>query len=809
MTALSILIVGGSTALILLLTWFFFGVAAKPDPTSVPTSASVVISSPAILLETRDLAISGMHCAACVGRVESALKRVAGVTGASVNLLAESATVTVDPVSVHSTELIEAIEAAGYDARVVDSGDLVARQQDADNDAATNSKGAEASDLTLRFLVATALTAPLLVMAMGPHLFEHSPLMAMSMSPRWNWIQAALTAPVLFWAGISFYRGAWIALRQRSSDMNVLISLGTLAAFGYSLAVTVAPEVFSRLAIASGVYYETAAMIVTLILMGRLLESVARRNAGNAIKKLIDLQPRTARLVGDGPERDVPISAVQVGDHILVRPGEKVPIDGVVISGSSSIDESMLTGESLPVEKSPGDSVTGATINQRGAFTVEARRIGKDTALSRIVRLVELAQSSRAPIQRLADKITSYFVPIVLMLAVATFAVWESWGPEPRFVYALTAFVAVLIIACPCALGLATPTAITVGTGRGAQIGVLIKDARVLELLHNVGTVVIDKTGTLTEGRPVLTDILVVNGFAEAEVLQLAVAVERASEHPLAAAVVAGALERGLSVSDGASDFYASPGLGVEALVGDRQVVIGSATFLEERKIVYAEALTDEMHEMETEGKTAMLIGVDGRLAGAIGVADTVRTSAAPAVARMKAFGVRIVMLTGDNRRTAEAVARQVGITRILANVLPAQKSAEVKRLQKEGGVVAMVGDGINDAPALAQADIGIAIGSGTDVAIDAADVVLMRSDINGVADAISLSRATMRTIRQNLIFAFGYNALGIPIAAGVLYPITGKLLSPMIASAAMALSSVSVVTNALRLRRFRPSDGN
>jgi Cu+-exporting ATPase len=589
--------------------------------------------------------------------------------------------------------------------------------------------------------------------------------------------------------------------------MNTLIAVGTLSAYAYSLAVTATPGYFAARGLAGGVYFETAAVIVTLILMGRLLEACARRGTGAAIEKLIGLQPRTARVLRKGPEQDqeqdVPISEVRVGDRLLVRPGEKVPVDGVVVSGHSWVDESMLTGESLPVEKREGAVVTGATLNQRGAFTMEARRVGRDTVLAQIVRLVERAQGSRAPIQRLADLITGYFVPVVLMIAVATFAAWAVLGPEPRFLHALLNFVAVLIIACPCALGLATPTAIMVGTGRGAQLGVLIKDAEALETVHGVQTVVLDKTGTITEGRPTLTDVIAAPGVDEADLLRLAASAERGSEHPLAGAVVAGALARKIRLAD-AIGFRALAGRGVEACVEGHKVLIGNAALLKER------ATAPSMFEAEAmrlsgEGKTPMAVIVDGSVSGLLAVADPIRATTPAAVARLKRMGIQVVMLTGDNRRTAEAVVRQVGIGRVLPEVLPEHKAEEVQRLQAGGQRVAMVGDGINDAPALAQADAGIAIGTGTDVAIEAADLVLMRGDLNGVADAIELSRATMRNIRQNLAFAFGYNTLGIPIAAGVLYPLTGWQLSPMIASAAMAMSSVSVVTNALRLRGFTP----
>jgi P-type Cu+ transporter len=749
--------------------------------------------------ERCDLDVKGMHCASCVGRVENAIKRVPGVEEATVNLLTERAAVKFDPNKASPNDFVSAVEVAGYDAEVAHLDDLGQPR----GEAAHAGHRSETQDLLIRLSVAGGLTLPVLVMGMGPHIGLFP--MRLTHQPWWNWVQLLLTTPVMFWAGSYILRGAWAALKQRASDMNTLIAIGTLAAYGYSLAVTVAPGFFASKGVQAGVYYETAGVIITLILLGRLLEARAKRSTGAAIEKLIGLQPKTARVLRDGAEVDLPISDVKVGDRILVRPGEKVPVDGVIVSGSSWVDESMLTGESLPVEKREGDTVIGATMNQRGALTMEARRVGKDTALAQIVRLVEQAQGSRAPIQRLADVITGYFVPVVLMIAVATFMGWYTLGTDPRFLHALLAFVAVLIIACPCALGLATPTAIMVGTGRGAQLGVLIKDAEALETVHRVETVVLDKTGTITEGKPALTDVVPAHGVTEADLLRLAAAVERGSEHPLATAIVEGAKARGAELLE-AEHFQAVSGRGVQATVAGKEVLLGNAAFLRERGIQGVDELEPETARLSAEGKTAMFVAVGGKAAGVVAVADTVKPTAKAAIARLKAMGVTVAMLTGDNARTAEAVARQVGVDRVLAEVMPEHKSEEVKRLQGEGQTVAMVGDGINDAPALAQADVGIAIGTGTDVALEAADVVLMRGDLNGVADAIELSRATMRNIKQNLAFAFGYNVLGIPLAAGVFYPLTGWLLSPIVASAAMAMSSVSVVTNALRLRGFTPS---
>ena len=808
MTVDNIVILAGGIGLIAFLAWFFFGNregkraetkagTASNGTTETPTPA-VLAGATQPLSERCDLTITGMHCASCVGRVEKAIQRVPGVQDVAVNLLAERAAVTFDRNQTRPEDLIAAVDNFGYGASLA----RLDHFEPTSDDAQPTDKLNEAQELRSRFLIALALTVPVLAMGMGPHIGLIP--MRWTMQAWWNWAQLVLTTPVLFWAGGGFFRGAWAALKQRASDMNTLIVVGTFAAYACSLAVTIAPRFFAVKGVNSGAYFETAAVIVTLILMGRLLEARAKRRAGTAIETLIGLQPKTARVVKNGQEADVPLGEVQAGDHLLVRPGEKVPVDGVLVSGHSWVDESMLTGESLPVEKQAGANVTGATLNQRGAFTMEARRVGKDTALAQIARLVEQAQGSRAPIQRLADVITGYFVPVVLMLAVATFVGWYLLGPEPKFLHALLAFVAVLIIACPCALGLATPTAIMVGTGRGAQMGVLIKDAEALETLHGVQTVVLDKTGTLTEGKPALTDIIPAPGIVEAELLRLAASVERGSEHPLASAIVAAAQNRNIQLSE-TSRFQAVAGRGVEARVENHDILLGNAALLRERN-VDASAFASEIARLSGEGKTPMLIALDGKAIGVLAVADPIKATTPAAVSRLKAMGITVVMLTGDNRNTAEAVARQVGIERVLPEVMPARKAEEIKTLQLMGQAVAMVGDGINDAPALAQANIGIAIGTGTDVAMEAADVVLMRGDLNGVADAIELSRATMRNIRQNLGFAFGYNMLGLPIAAGILYPFTGWLLSPMIASAAMAMSSVSVVSNALRLRTFTPS---
>jgi Cu+-exporting ATPase len=604
-----------------------------------------------------------------------------------------------------------------------------------------------------------------------------------------------------------------IAAKHRAADMNTLVAIGTFSAYAYSLAATVAPNLFHHVtsthsghggmadASMTHVYYEVAAIVVTLILMGRLLEAGARARTGGAIRALMGLQPKTARVERDGREQDIAIEEVIVGDIVLVRPGEKVPVDGEVVDGHSTVDESMLTGEPLPVTKQTGDTVIGATLNKTGAFRMRATKVGSDTVLQQIVRLVQEAQGSKAPIQKLADRISGVFVPLVLCVAIATFMVWFIAAPvENRLTMALLTFVSVLIIACPCALGLATPTAIMVGTGRGAQSGVLIKGGEALELAHKLTTIVLDKTGTITQGKPVVTDVLPQSSWTEDELLRFAASAERGSEHPLGEAIVASAQERGLALSQPQS-FNAIAGHGIQANVDGRSVLMGNMKLLRDHNKTPNETAAQQLAD---GGKTAMFVAVDDAFAGIIAVADKAKEGSRGAVERLHRMGLEVVMLTGDNRRTAEAMARQVGIDRVLAEVLPDGKTEEIKKLQAEGKTVAMVGDGINDAPALAQADVGIAMGSGTDVAMEAADITLVRGDLNGVVSSIALSRATVRNIKQNLFFAFVYNVLGIPLAAGVLYPFTGWLLSPIFASLAMAMSSVSVVTNALRLRGFR-----
>ena len=655
----------------------------------------------------------------------------------------------------------------------------------------------EIADLTRRVIWGAVLTSPVLFAVMFTEFFGVTWMPALLLN---DWFQLALIAPVMIYTGWPVHRTGWLALSHRTADMNSLITLGTIAAFGFSLVVTVVPGVLP--AGVREVYYEAVGVIITLILLGRLLETKAKAGTGEAIRTLIGLQPRTARIIRDGTELEIPIDEVVLGDVVVVRPGEKLPVDGEVRDGASAVDESMVTGEPIPVTKGAGDVVIGATINQTGSFRYVATKVGADTMLAQIINLVRQAQGSKAPIQRLVDKVSSYFVPAVITIAIWTFVAWALVGPPPAFIFALVAAVAVLIIACPCALGLATPLSITVGTGKGATAGILIRSAEALETAHKLDTIVLDKTGTITKGAPALTDVLAVDDFAEDEVLRLVAAVERSSQHPLATAIVKGAQERGLELEE-PTEFDSVTGQGVRAIIGGRRVLVGNRRLLNEAGIDSAPLLAVQ-EALAGDGKTPMFVAVDGRPAGVIGVADTLKEGSAAAVQALKSRGIDVVMMTGDNRSTAAAIARQVGIGRVLAEVMPEHKSREVRRLQDEGRVVGMVGDGINDAPALAQADVGSAIGTGTDVAIESSDITLISGALSGLVTAIDLSRATMRNIRQNLIFAFIYNGLGIPIAAGLLYPVLGWTLSPMIAAAAMALSSLSVVANANRLRGFK-----
>ncbi|GAU81445.1 heavy metal translocating P-type ATPase [Bosea sp. BIWAKO-01] len=663
---------------------------------------------------------------------------------------------------------------------------------------------AELVDMSRRFWIGLVLALPVAVLEMGGHLLDLDHLIPRHLS---NWIQLALATPVVLWAGWPFFERGWHSLVSRNLNMFTLIAMGTGVAWVYSVVATLMPGIFpSAFRGHDGsvaVYFEAAAVITVLVLLGQVLELRARESTGGAIRALLDLAPKTARrLNADGSEEEIQLDTVQLGDRLRVRPGEKVPVDGAVVDGRSAVDESMVTGESMPVTKTVGAAVIGGTMNQSGGLVIEAQKIGRDTMLSRIVALVSEAQRSRAPIQRLADQVSGYFVPAVIAIALLAFAAWAIWGPEPRLAFGLVAAVSVLIIACPCALGLATPMSIMVGVGRGARAGVLIKNAEALEQMEKIDTLVVDKTGTLTEGRPAVTAIRPASGFSEADILRLAASVERPSEHPLAVAIVASAEAKGVTTA-AVTDFDSPTGKGALGTVEGQRIVLGNDRFLAEHGVDVS-GLVQTAEVLRRDGATAIFMGVDGKPAGVIAIADPVKASTPEALSALRSEGIRVVMLTGDNRTTAQAVARRLGITEVEAEVLLEDKSAVVAKLKREGRVVAMAGDGVNDAPALAAADVGIAMGSGTDVAIESAGVTLLQGDMTGIVRARRLSEATMRNIRQNLFFAFVYNAFGVPVAAGVLYPIFGLLLSPIIAAAAMALSSVSVIANAARLRAVK-----
>ena len=667
-------------------------------------------------------------------------------------------------------------------------------------------KNAELEDMTRRFWIAAILSAPVLISAMGGEV-AGSPLRAWASGKFWTWFELLLATPVVLWAGWPLLERGWQSVVRRSLNMFTLIGLGVSVAYGYSLIAAVFPRIFPHsFQFADGtvaVYFEAAAAITTLVLLGQVLELRARNRTGEAIRALLGLAPKTARRIeSDGTERDVPLEEVRPGDRLRVRPGEKVPVDGEVQEGASSVDESILTGEALPVEKHAGDRVIGATVNGTGTMVIRAERVGAESLLAQIVRLVSEAQRSRAPIQRLADRVAGYFVPLVVAAALVTFAVWALWGPAPRMAHALVNAVAVLIIACPCALGLATPMSILVATGKGATLGVLFRNAEAIEEMEKVDTLVVDKTGTLTAGKPELITVEPVEGFTGAQLLRLAASLERGSEHPLAAAIVAGAERSGVATVS-TSEFNALPGRGVRGVVEGRRVALGNQALLDELQ-VSTDRLAGRSEALRAEGQTILFAVVENTLAGLFGVADPIKGTTPEAIRELRAEGVRLVLLTGDNRTTAQAVAKHLGIEEVVAQVLPAEKAAVVKRLQAEGRMVAMAGDGINDAPALAQAHVGLAMGNGTDVAMESAGVTLVKGDLRGLVRARRLSRATMRNIRQNLFFAFIYNSIGVPVAAGVLYPLFGLLLSPMIAAAAMSFSSISVISNALRLRHAK-----
>ena len=749
------------------------------------------------LAQPRTFAIEGMSCASCAQTIEKAVNQLSGVQQAIVNLATEKLVVSYDDHQVTSAEIIKAVTDAGYQAT-----EEVAAGATADQDREKKQK--HIAEMWQRFWISAVFTVPLLYIAMGHMVGLPLPdfLNPMTHATTFAMVQLILTLPVLY-VGREFFTVGFKALFKGHPNMFSLVALGTSAAFVYSLYGTV--MIFlGDTSFTMALYYESAGVILTLITLGKYFEAVSKGKTSDAIKKLMGLAPKTAHILRDGAEIEVPVDAVQLDDIVIVRPGDKIPVDGVIVSGSSSVDEAMLTGESLPVEKKVGDAVIGASINKNGSFQFKTTKVGKETALAQIIQLVEDAQGSKAPIAQLADKISGVFVPIVIGLAVLSGLAWFFLGQE-SWIFALTITISVLVIACPCALGLATPTAIMVGTGKGAENGVLIKSGDALETTHKIQTIVFDKTGTITEGKPVVTDILVADSaLSEAELLTLAASAEQGSEHPLGEAIVGAAKERQLPLAEG-SDFSAIPGHGIRVTVNERVLLLGNIKLMKEEAIELS-TFVQQADRLAEEGKTPMFVAKDGSFAGIIAVADTVKDSSQTAIARLHKMGIEAVMITGDNKRTAEAIAKQVGIDRVLSEVLPEDKALEVKKLQAEGKKVAMVGDGINDAPALAQADVGIAIGSGTDVAMESADIVLMRSDLMDVPTAVELSKATIKNIKENLFWAFAYNTLGIPVAMGVLHLFGGPLLSPMIAAAAMSFSSVSVLLNALRLKGFKPS---
>ena len=789
------------------------------DPLTVPASLLSDVLDDAgygAVVDVVTMNVGGMTCASCVGYVERALNEVPGVVSSSVNLATERATVRYLAGATGVDQLREAVDDAGYSVEGV--------ADDTANEGADSERLARVREIRdLKRKVALAGSVGIVLMTL-----MYIPLEVLGLTAfQLNLVLWVMATPVQFWAGAQFYRSAWGALKHTTANMNTLVAVGTSVAYAYSTAATFFGGVFEEAHLlhahsvfghSTGTYFDASAIIIALILLGRLLEARAKGRTSESIRKLMGLRPRTALVVRDGQQVELPIDQVVVDDVVVVRPGEKVAVDGAVVEGASSVDESMLTGESMPVEKTAGDPVYAATVNGTGGLRFRATRVGADTVLSQVIRLVQDAQGSKAPIQRTADVVASYFVPAVLTIAVITWAVWLYWGPPPALTIAILNAVAVLVIACPCALGLATPTAIIVGTGKGAERGILIRNAEALERAHTVTTVVLDKTGTLTRGQPVVTDLITTDGMSEDEMLRLAASAESGSEHPLGQAIRAAATERGLTLAE-AAQFQAFPGHGIQAQVEGKSVVLGNAGLLQQRGLAL-NGMQSSGQELTSQGKTAMWVVVDGKVTGLLAVADTLKPGAKEAVSALRRLGLEVVMLTGDNRPTAEAIAREAGIDKVVAEVLPQDKAAEVRKLQEEGRVVAMVGDGINDAPALAQADVAIAMGTGTDLAMETAQITLMRGDLRGVPEAVALSRATIRTIRQNLFWAFFYNTALIPIAAGVLYLVFGGsgvpigplryilgdfgFLNPVMAAAAMAFSSVSVVSNSLRLRGAR-----
>ena len=759
---------------------------------SLPAFISTVIEQGyGVSLSRITLPVRGMTCAACVSAVEHALKELDGVALASVNFATEKATIEYVSSQVGIRDFRKVIREAGYEVVEAEKGEDIVEKEQQERERAYN-------ELKAKVIIGAMLALPLMLLMQWNHIFGRVFHLPMATN---HIIQLLLATPVQFWIGRQFYAGAIAAARHRTTNMNTLIALGTSSAYLYSIVATFFPSIFAIKGYTADVYFDTSATIIVLILLGRLFEARAKGQTSEAIKKLIGLQAKTARVIKEGKEVDLLIEDVEIGDIIVVRPGDKVPVDGLISEGYSSVDESMVTGESMPVEKKAGDSVIGGTINKTGTFRFAAVRVGKETMLSHIIEMVQSAQGSKPPIARLADVIASYFVPAVIGIATLTFVIWYFFGPTPAFTYAILNFIAVLIIACPCSLGLATPTSIMVGTGKGAENGILIRSGEALEKAHTITAVVFDKTGTLTNGRPEVTDIVPLGVTAE-ELLFYAASAEKGSEHPLGESIIKKSHETGLTIAD-PEQFQAIPGHGIRAVVQGRKVLLGNQKFMQDQGVDPG-SLIHESDMLSLQGKTPMFISLDNAAAGIIAVADRLKAESLQAVKQIHDLGIEVVMITGDNKRTGEAIARQAGIDRVLAEVLPQDKANEVKKLQAVGKVVAMVGDGINDAPALAQADVGIAIGTGTDVAMEASDITLIAGNIKGVVTAIALSKATMRNIKQNLFWAFAYNVILIPVAAGVLFPFFGILLNPMLAAAAMGFSSVTVVTNALRLRRFK-----
>jgi Cu+-exporting ATPase len=757
----------------------------KPSEISVNDIISAIIDlGYGVTILTTDLPIKGMTCASCVKRVQDTLASLNGVLSVSVNLATEKAALEYIPTEAGIGDFKKALRGIGYDILEVSQGEDIVETEKREREKAYD-------QLKTKLVAGASLTALVFIFMKQVNFI----------------LQFLVQTPIQFWVGQQFYSGAIAAARHRTTNMNTLIAVGTSAAYLYSVTATFFPSVFEIKGYSAEVYFDTAATIIVLILLGRLLEARAKGRTSEAIKKLIGLQPRTARVILDGEEKDIPVEDVQSGSIIIVRPGEKIPVDGVVTEGYSSIDESMVSGESIPVEKTAGNDVIGATINKSGSFKFRATKVGRESMLSQIINMVQEAQGSKPPIARLADKIASIFVPTVMGIAALTFLVWFIFGPEPAFTYAMLNFVAVLIIACPCALGLATPTSIMVGMGKGAENGILIRGAEALETAHKIDVIVFDKTGTLTKGEPVVTDIVShqPSAVSPEEILQLAASAERGSEHPLGEAIINKAKEMNIQLEE-PSDFEAVHGQGIRAMIKGKPVLLGNIEFMNNEKIVTKDLAKSSEH-LSVEGKSPMYVAADGKAIGIIAVSDTLKESSTSTIKALKKLGVKTAMLTGDNKKTAGAIAKQAGIDTVLAEVLPKDKANEIKKLQAENKIVAMVGDGINDAPALAQANVGISIGTGTDVAMEASDITLISGDLNGVVTSIALSKATLNNIRQNLFFAFIYNTILIPVAAGVLFPFSGILLNPMFAAAAMGMSSVTVITNALRLKKFSASN--